>query len=626
MENFFDIVMFIILCLNRPLIDKIPAPLQKISVTPKQNQQKMEVVNKNLNSVENLKPLKLIDTGVRLPAENNAKDFFGYHFGDSKAYFDEYHRNSRFLSNTNNQPSPSGSESSVLKPRGPIRPRVLVRHSSQHSSDHSPTENNIKDDIFQFFAPVTTFTYGVRNSKSTPDTINEHTTPVPKRGEDGYALFSQEKPKGLYKSNMVNLVEYSEKCKDQSFSEQYPSLCKEVNSLEANFDWWSVFGPFKTSGTYVRPFKTSFINNNQQEFPSTEEMDSTDAYTDDLRNSKSSPNSDDPSCPWCGQVKALKPVKINSRLSKAQTGYKQSDKIVDLPEECKKDPSKCNISHYIYSTHFGQGGTLKGGLVYEKYLNSDTNDLWDFQRIPGSADGFPHSRYMIDVNGQKELPSTEKRLKPLKLADTSVQLHETYTDSIKNSRPAIPKRPLNSQSTSGNDNEEICKFIPPDECERIFGPGSASPRSFGIDQAAYSSNDNLNKPVKDSDAEENFWWLFNPPKAHADELHNSKQTVPKRPRVLPRVLPVERQESETNQEEPPYCIGCGMYLQKEQNKESYSFEPNMVNFIEYSEKCKDQTFSEKYPSLCKEIDILESNFDLWEFFKPFKTAGTIIRH
>ncbi|EAY02482.1 hypothetical protein TVAG_020350 [Trichomonas vaginalis G3] len=261
---------------------------------------------------------------------------------------------------------------------------------------------------------------------------------------------------------------------------------------------WSVFNPTKVSGTAL-PFRKWFFNNNQQEFTS----------ADDLHNSKSSPNSDDPSCQWCGQVK-----------SKAQTGYKESVENVDLPEECKKDPSKCNITHYLYETHFGQSVTLKAPRHVK-------NDLWGvFSQIPTSADGFPSSKYAIDVNSQKELPSAEKRLKPLKLADTGVQLHEEYTDNIKNSRPVIPKIPRVFPRALPNEKHQY-------QVKNKMSRYCIGCAQFKQDQDIQLMN-KLGEPVQykqdkdkhviDSDAEENFWWLFNPPKAHADELHNSKST------------------------------------------------------------------------------------------------------
>ncbi|EAY03701.1 hypothetical protein TVAG_473250 [Trichomonas vaginalis G3] len=670
-----------------------------ISSTPKQNQATTEINSENKISVENLKPLKLINTGFKLRTD---KPLFR-HFSpkDTMAYDDRLQQRTVFT-NTKNRPSIAGKRP---QPRSVLRVLPVEKQESEINQEESP--------------------YCI--------------------GCGMYLQKEEVKPLASFTPNMVNLADYLEKCKDQRFSEKYPSLCKEIDTLESNFDLWKYFTP-KTK-TFAAPsrrryedsYSYSYFVNSQEESQTNEVLDKE-------------------ICPWCGftspkdqansyfvksqeesqtSKQTLQPPYTNIEQTTQKDTAPSKDQLL-LEEQTEKTEELVDYPSQLTCTNASDCAGLlgQGSAFYSPGRPKDSKlykslDTGDHSQTGKHSEKHQRMKFISDTNSEHSTPNSDGTICPWcgiisqkeqnaratipKLSRPSLRTNDlsSYAKNCKNLTfylqhvqqcnslgifgPDKAKFEDDSKSMKKSHKESDIDvhspeenfwslFFPPkahadelhnsksnsfstlgDKCKdptfykehtylcmslgyfiptKVHAAGKRRPgldvlngqekkplqlvdtgvrlpeenslwKEFDPDDVSahyprirhadiYDVNGQEKKPLKVSDTgvrlpEKNFWWLFNPPKAHADELHNSKQTVPKRPRVLPRVLPVERQESETNQEEPPYCIGCGMYLQKEQNKESYSFEPNMVNFIEYSEKCKDQTFSEEYPSLCKVV-------------------------
>ncbi|EAY02483.1 hypothetical protein TVAG_020360 [Trichomonas vaginalis G3] len=505
--------MFSFLCLKSPLIREIPSPpqthLQKHPITAdfKQIQPKPAVIYENSNPLEIRKPLKLGDTGVMLPAENGAWEWFVDIFGPTPVHADEVHKNSRFISSTNSKPS------TATGPRVPIKPRGPVRQYSQKQTDHLKlvdtgvqlsTENSYWDTFFQ----RDVMSYGPHqgifgNSKSKSSFPGKLPHPVRPR------VITRAPPveTSQFQSNMVNIAEYVEKCNDQLFSEQYPYLCNEVNRPGSSELW----GKFPKG-------KTSPVN------PSTK--------INIPRNTGVHSNSKDLWGPFhATDVLAYVPIRKwfwNGKEELSSTEKRlQPLKLVDTGIRL---PAKNGWGFFAPFKTIADGVLHPFGDIsqinqksYETGESTSKNDLYGrFAPDPVSPDRRP-------VMGVKLHANTEERLQPLEVSDTGVRLPEENNYWCEFHPPAMG-------ATGGRDikvdvsNPEmlnhaiengVCDGLTPIECiKKLFGPGKGSPV---YEQDESSSIENINQRDKDSDAEENFWWLFNPPKAHADELHNSKQ-------------------------------------------------------------------------------------------------------
>ncbi|EAY03703.1 hypothetical protein TVAG_473270 [Trichomonas vaginalis G3] len=459
--------MFFFLCLNQAIVDDIFTPrsmdsqANPISSTPKQNQATTEINSENKISVENLKPLKLINTGFKLRTD---KPLFR-HFSpkDTMAYDDRLQQRTVFT-NTKNRPSIAGKRP---QPRSVLRVLPVEKQESEINQEESP--------------------YCI--------------------GCGMYLQKEEVKPLASFTPNMVNLADYLEKCQDQRFSEKYPSLCKEIDTLESNFDLWKYFTPktktsaapsrrYKDSYSYfvnnqeesqtneqtLQPLKSTPYTNRKQSTPkgilSTKQTEKTEEPVDDpsqltctnasdcagllgqgSASYRPDKNSDGTICPWCGTISQKEQVARPSLRTNYLSGY---------AEKCK--------NRTFYLQHVQQCKSLgffkpplsswkEDDINYTSLPFAEKNDLWgEFQPPSMGATGGPHTK--VDLSNP-----------------------EMLNHAIENG---------------------ICDGLTYFEClKKLFGPGKGSP----VNEQATN---------KESDSEENFWSLFFPPKAHADELHNSK--------------------------------------------------------------------------------------------------------